>query len=120
MAHSINREYNTVPDSRAELKSYSSPRINYLTSQQAKALFIAHANTGDQGIGDVMDMLFPDPNNCEKVSSCIEGERPGGLATNKRSRASRLFMSVWISIKKLYHSLWVVSIKGRFYRFLAN
>ena len=109
-----------MPDSRVELKSSSSPRIRNLTSQQAKALFIAHANTGDQGIRDVMDVLFPDPNNCEKVSSRIEGERPGGLATHNRSRASRLFMSVWISIKKQYHSLWMVSIKGGLYRFLAN
>ena len=109
-----------MADSRVELKSYSSPRINNLTPQQAKALFIAHANTGDQGIRDVMDMLFPDPNNCEKVSSRIEGEKTEGLATKNLSRASRFFMSALMFIKGKYHSLWVVSIKGRFYRFLAN
>lgn len=109
-----------MPDPKAELKTYFSPTVNKLTSQEAKALFITHASTGDQGVTEVMEMLLPDPNEYEEVSARFDGERPGGFVDNIPQRVSRLFMRIWVSIHGLYYRVWVVSIKGPFYRFLSN
>jgi hypothetical protein len=109
-----------VPDSKAELKPYFSPTINKLTPQQAKALFIAHASTGDQGVKDVMDILLPDTNEYGELSPRFEGERTGAFLDTVPQGASQLFMKIWVSIYGLYYRVWVVSIKGRFYRLLAN
>lgn len=63
-------------------------------------------------------MLFPDPNEFERASPRIEGERRGGSVAKARQGAYRLFMKLWAYIKDPYYIVWL--IKRRFYRFLAN
>jgi hypothetical protein len=81
-----------MPDSQTELKAYSSPRLNKLTPEQAKLLLIRQATQGDQGAKDLLDVFFPDPNDNEKASPRIDGEKPGGFVTKNPSRFSRLFI----------------------------
>jgi len=78
-----------MPDSQTELKAYSSPRLNKLTPEQAKLLLIGQATQGDPGAKDLLDVLFPDPNEYGKASSRIDGEQPGGFVTKNPSRPSR-------------------------------
>ncbi len=84
-----------MPDSQPELKAYSSPRLNKLTPEQAKLLLIGQATQGNPGVEDLLDLdvLFPDPNEHEKVSPRINGEKPGGFVTKNPSRPSRLFLA---------------------------
>ncbi len=60
-----------LPDSQTELKPYSSPRLNKLTTEQAK-LLLGQATQGDQGAKDLQDVISPDPNSDEQqVSPCL-------------------------------------------------
>jgi len=52
-----------MSDSQTEPKTYSSPKLNKVTSEQAKLLLLGHATQGDQGAKDLLDVLFPDRTN---------------------------------------------------------
>ena len=81
-----------LPDSQTELKTYSSPRLNKLTPEQAKLLLLGQAIQGDRGAKDLLDVIFSDPNSDgQKVSPCL-GERPGGIVTRSTPKASRLII----------------------------
>src|SRR5260370_13970840 len=46
-----------------------------------RLLLLGQPTQGDQGAKDLLDVIFPDPNNeVQKVSPCL-GERPGGIVT---------------------------------------
>ncbi len=81
-----------LPDSQTELKTYSSPRLNELTPEQAKLLLLGQATQGDQGAKDLLDVIFQDPNSDEQKVSPYLGEKPGGLVTRNTPRASRLII----------------------------
>ncbi len=81
-----------LPDSQTELKTYSSPRLNKLTPEQAKLLLLGHVIQGDQGAKDLLDVIFPDPNSLQEKVSPSPGERPGGIVTRNIPRASRLIV----------------------------
>jgi hypothetical protein len=51
-------------DSRTRLKTYSPPKLNKLTPEQAKLLLIGHATVGDEGAKDLLDVLYPEPRAC--------------------------------------------------------
>ena len=52
-----------MSDSQTEPKTYSSPKINKVTPEQAKLLLLGQATQGDQGAKDLLDVLFPDRTN---------------------------------------------------------
>ena len=97
-----------MSDSQAELKTYSSPRLNKLAPEQTILLLTGKAMQGDQGAKDLLDVLFPSPHEHEKVSPRIEGEKPGGFVTENPSGASRLFFRV------------ITPIRERFQRFVRG
>lgn len=78
-----------MPNLQTEPKTYSCPQLNKLTPEQAKLYLIGQATQGDQGAKDLLDVLFPDPHEHERVPR-IEREKPGGFVTENPSRASRL------------------------------
>ena len=43
--------------------TYSSPKLEKLTSEQAKPFLVQHANRGDQGAKDLLELLFREPND---------------------------------------------------------
>lgn len=91
------------------LKSYSSPTLNRLTAEQAKLLLIGQATQDDQGARDLLDVLFPNPNEHETVSPRIE--KPEGFVTQNPSRHSRLF----------FHAVVVLeSVRQSFYRLVRG
>ena len=91
-----------MSDSGTEPKAYSPPRLNKLTPEQAKLLLIGQAIQGNQGAKDLLDVLFPDPNEHGKVSPRIEGERPGGFVTKNPSIASRSLTRMRFAIEGLH------------------
>ena len=64
-------------DSQTSLKTYSPPKLNKLTPEQAKLLLIGHATIGDGGAKDLLEVLYPEsphdnssvPQRCEKRGS---------------------------------------------------
>jgi hypothetical protein len=94
-----------VPDSR-ELKPYSSPRLNELRPEQAKLILIGAVTLGYQGARDLMDVMFPDPNQYERVSIRIAEERPDDQGPSRTLRSSLTEI--------------LASIKGTFYRVVAD
>jgi len=95
-----------VPDSQSELKPYSSPKLNKLRPEHAKLIVIGAATVGDQGARDLMDLMFPDPNQYGKVSPPIAEDRSDRQEPSKTLRSSLTEMAV--------------SIKGAFYRVIAD
>jgi hypothetical protein len=81
-----------LPDSQIELKTYSSPRLNRLTPEQAKLRLLGQATQGDRGAKDLLDVISPDPNSDEQKVSPSLGERPGGIVTRNTPKASRLII----------------------------
>ncbi len=80
-----------MPDCKTDLKTYSSPTLKRLTPEQAKLILLGHASQGDEGARELLSVLFPDPNEHDRVSPNIEGKREGGFTT-KHPRASLLFL----------------------------
>ncbi len=68
-------------------KTYSPPKLNKLTPEQAKLLLIGQAGCGDQGAKDLLDVLYPAPESDENhyVPAYFE-EKPAQIT----SRMSRL------------------------------
>ena len=91
-----------MSDPQAELKTYSSPTLNKLASEQALLLLMGKAMQGDQGAKDSLEVLFPGPHEHEKISPPIEGEKPGGFVTESPSGASRLFFRVMAAIRESF------------------
>jgi len=52
-----------MSDSQTEPKTYSSPKINKVTPEQANLLLLGQATQGDQGAKDLLNVLFPDRTN---------------------------------------------------------
>jgi len=77
-----------MSDSQTEPKTYSSPKVNKVTPEQAKLLLLGQATQGDQGAKDLLDVLFPDRTNTKKFPPPIDEERPGGFVTKNPSSAS--------------------------------
>jgi len=40
-------------------KTYSAPRLNKLTPEQARLLLLGHATCGDQGAKDLLEVIYP-------------------------------------------------------------
>lgn len=45
--------------SEARKKTYTPPRLNKLTPEQANLILLGHASCGDQGAKDLLDVLYP-------------------------------------------------------------
>jgi hypothetical protein len=43
--------------------TYSSPKLKKLTAEQAKPFLVQHANRGNQGAQNLLELLFPEPND---------------------------------------------------------
>ena len=106
-----------MPGLQTERKTYSSPRLNKLTPGQAKLLLIGQATKRDQGAKDLLDMVFPDPNelgnvspHIETVSPRIDGEKPGGFVTKPlKSTTSRLLIRAVMPSGRASKDLFVAS-----------
>ena len=62
-------------------KTYSPPKLNKLTPEQAKPLLLAHAGCGDQGAKDLLDVLYPAAEHDGKhdVPAYFEEEKPAQI-----------------------------------------
>ncbi len=89
-----------MSDSQTEPKTYSSPKINKVTPEQAKLLLLGQATQGDQGAKDLLDVLFPDRTNTKILPTHRRGK--GGFVTKKPSRASRLFIRALTPIRESF------------------
>src|SRR5258705_565602 len=47
--------------SETRKKTYSPPKLNKLTPEQANLILIGHAGCGDQGAKDLLAVLYPPP-----------------------------------------------------------
>ena len=59
-------------------KTYTPPKLNKLTPEQAKLILIGHATCGDQGAKDLLAVLYP-PAELERnqgFSASLEDEGP--------------------------------------------
>ena len=63
-----------MSDSQTEPKTYSSPKINKVTPEQAKLLLLGQATQGDQGAKDLLDVLFPDRTNTKGFPHASTGK----------------------------------------------
>ncbi len=63
-----------MSDSQTEPKTYSSPKRNKVTPEQAKLLLLGQATQGDQGAKDLLDVLFPDRTNTKKFPHAATGK----------------------------------------------
>jgi len=70
-----------MSDSQTEPKTYSSPKLNKVTPEQAKLLLLGHATQRRSGSERPAGRVVPRPNEHEKVSPRSDGERPGGFVT---------------------------------------
>jgi hypothetical protein len=52
-------------------KTYTSPRLNKLTPEQAKLILIGHASCGNQGAKDLLAVLYP---SLEGHNACANSE----------------------------------------------
>lgn len=89
-----------MSDLPAEPKTYSSPKLHKLQPEQARHLLIGQAMRGNQGAKDLLAVLFADPNEHERVSPRMEGERPGGFVTENPSGDSRLSFHILNPVKE--------------------
>src|SRR5258708_5668191 len=78
-------------DGQTEPRTYSSPTLKTLTLEQAKLLLLGRASQGDKGAKELLDVLFPDPNEPDRVSPRPDGEREGGFVT-RYPRTSLFFL----------------------------
>ena len=46
-------------ESQIRTKTYSAPRLNKLTPEQARLLLLGHATCGDQGAKDLLEVIYP-------------------------------------------------------------
>jgi len=74
--------------SQTRKKTYSPPKLNKLTPEQAKLLLIGQAGCGDQGAKDLLDVLYPAPESDGNhyIPAYFEEEKPA----QSTSRMSRL------------------------------
>jgi|SRR5579863_9222871 len=59
--------------SETRKKTYTSPRLNKLTPEQASLVLIGHASCGDQGANDLLALLCP-PSERGSHSGCSNSE----------------------------------------------
>ena len=64
--------------SETRKKTYSPPKLNKLTPDQATLLLTGHATCGDQGAKDLLDVLYPppEPERNHNVRANFEDEEP--------------------------------------------
>ncbi len=63
--------------SNSRKKTYTPPKLNKLTTQQANLILIGHASVGDQGASDLLEVLYKlnEPDGPE-VYALVEEEEP--------------------------------------------
>ena len=66
-------------------KTYSAPRLNKLTPEQARLLLIGHATCGDRGAKDLLEVIYPafpsEGNGC--VPAYVEDVESGLITPGK-------------------------------------
>jgi hypothetical protein len=63
--------------SETRKKTYSPPKLNKLTPDQATLLLTGHATCGDQGAKDLLDVLYPPARTRAKSQRSREFRRRG-------------------------------------------
>jgi hypothetical protein len=63
--------------SQTEPKTYSSPKVNKLTPEQAKIYLIGQAIHGDRGAKALLDVFFPTRTNTKEFPHASRGKGRG-------------------------------------------
>ena len=85
-------------------KTYSPPKLNKLTPEQAKLLLIGQAGCGDQGAKDLLDVLYPAPESDGNhyVPAHFEEEKPA-QSTARMSRLICLAVMAFQATRENFH-----------------
>jgi hypothetical protein len=87
-------------------KTYSSPRLNKLTPEQARLLLIGRATCGDRGAKDLLEVIYPafqsEGNDC--VPAYVE-DAESGLITPGKSSVIRRTFAVLARARDKFHRL---------------
>ena len=69
--------------SETRQKTYSPPKLNKLTPEQANLILMGHASVGDQGRKDLLDALYPaaEHDGNHDVPEYFEEEKPAQVKT---------------------------------------
>ncbi len=90
--------------SETRQKTYSPPKLNKLTPEQAKLLLLGHAGCGDQGAKDLLDVLYPAAEHDGKhdVPAYFEEGKPAQIKP-RTSRLIRRAVTALESTRENFH-----------------
>ncbi len=90
--------------SETRQKTYSPPKLNKLTPEQAKLLLLGHAGCGDQGAKDLLDVLYPaaEHDGNHDVPEYFEEEKPAQVKP-RTSRLIRRAVTALESTRENFH-----------------
>jgi hypothetical protein len=91
-------------NSETRLKTYSPPKLNKLTPEQAMLLLIGHASSGDQGAKDLLEVLYPlaEHDGNHSVPAYFEEKEPAQI-TSRAPRIIRRALAAFQSTKENFH-----------------
>ncbi|MFZ1141096.1 MAG: hypothetical protein WCF26_20380 [Candidatus Sulfotelmatobacter sp.] len=70
------------PEKEKRRKPYEKPTVTKLTAEEAKLKLIDHASRGDQGVKDILEMMFPE--EAKKLSTGEKSQQDNGSGGKMR------------------------------------